>query len=62
MVNIQVSGGKQLLPLTDPLPPEPRGDLPASKAPVGCWDRLCIPCPIPEVLSARLGGVLSKPL
>lgn len=32
VVDIQVDGGKQLLPLTDPFPPKPHGDLPASKA------------------------------
>lgn len=32
MLDIQVDGGKQLFPLTDPLPPKPHGDLPDSKA------------------------------
>lgn len=65
VVDFQVSGGKPLLPFTDPLPPEPQGDLPASKAPVShaLWSAgtdWASPAPSLEVLSARLDGVLSS--
>lgn len=64
MVDLQVDGGKQLLPFTDPLPPEPHGDLAASRAPVShplsrAGTDCASPAPSLEVLSARLDGVLS---